>query len=97
MTKYAFKPKGMTLIIVILLITFAGCGGGNQLTEKEFNIIWQEYMRREFEESFDEKQSISQKEKILSKLLSEYDVPLDSFKQFVKKNHKDKYKKVFVE
>ena len=53
--------KKFVLIIMIIVTALSGCSKKN-LTEKEFAVIWQEYLRREFEESFDEKQSISQRE-----------------------------------
>lgn len=88
--------KRLMFLALILLTAIPGCSG-KKITEKDFSFIWQEYMRREFEESFDEKQSISQKEKILSALLSEYKIPLSDFREYMKKNHSNKYKKVFLE
>jgi hypothetical protein len=88
--------KKVVLIIIIVVTALSGCSKKN-LTEKEFAVIWQEYLSREFEESFDEKQSISQREKILSELLSANKFSLEEFKSFMKKNHNDKYNKIFAE
>lgn len=84
------------IIIIIGLMILSGCAK-KEITEKEYAVIWQEYLRREFEESFDEKQSIFQREKILTELLSGYKINLNEFKSFMKKNHNDKFKKIFAE
>ena len=88
--------KRLLFTALILLSVLPGCSQ-KKITGRDFTFIWQEYMRREFEESFDEKQSIAQKEKILSGLLSEFKISLNDFKEYMKKNHNDKYKKVFIE
>jgi hypothetical protein len=88
--------KKVLLIIMIMVTALSGCSKKN-LTEKEFTIIWQEYLRMEFEESFDEKQSIAQREKILTELLSANNFTLEQFKSFMKKNHNDKYNKIFAD
>jgi hypothetical protein len=88
--------KKVALIIMIIVTVLSGCSKKN-MTEKEFAAIWQEYLRMEFEESFDEKQSISQREKILTELLSVNNFTLEELKSFMKKNHSDKYNKIFAE
>jgi hypothetical protein len=88
--------KKILLILTIITIALPGCSKKN-MTEKEFAIIWQEYLRREFEESFDEKQSIAQREKILMELLSTNNFTLEQLKSFMKKNHNDKYNKIFAD
>jgi hypothetical protein len=84
------------IITAIALSSSVSCAG-KKLTEKEFSVIWQEYLQKEFEESFDEKQSVLQREKILSGLLSGYGFSTEEFKLFMKENHIDKYNKIFVE
>ncbi len=84
------------ILFIIALAAISGCAK-KDLTEKEFTVIWQEYLRREFEESFDEKQSTSQREKILTELLSGYKINLEDFKFYMKEKHKDKYNKIFLE
>ena len=81
---------------MIIMTAFSGCSRPD-LTEKEFAVIWQEYLRREFEESFDEKQSIAQREKLFNELLSGTNFTLEELKNFMKKNHSDKYNKIFAE
>ncbi|MBN2402252.1 MAG: hypothetical protein JXN64_07610 [Spirochaetes bacterium] len=88
--------KKTMIMLMVAIIALSGCSK-KSLTEKEFSILWQEYLRREFEESFDEKQSISQREKILAELLSANNFTIEEFKAFMKKNHNDKYNKIFVE
>ena len=89
------KIKIAGLILIIAAIAFTGCSK-KHLDEKEFTVIWQEYLEREFEESFDEKQSVSQREKILSGILSGYNISLNEMKQYMKRYHEDKYNKIFV-
>lgn len=88
--------KRLLFIALILLIVIPGCSQ-KKISERDFTFIWQEYMQREFEESFDEKQSTAQKEKILKELLSKYKIPLDGFKEYMEKNHNEKYKNIFIE
>ena len=84
------------LILILILTIFSSCSK-KELTGREFDLIWKEYLQREFEESFDEKQSIAQKERILTRILSEYKIDLEEFKSYMKKNHNYKFKKIFME
>jgi hypothetical protein len=84
------------VITIFMFVAFAGCAK-KALTEREFSVIWQEYLQKEFEESFDEKQSMAQKEKILGQVLSRYRIKLEEFKSYMEKNHNDKFKKLFIE
>jgi hypothetical protein len=88
--------KKIIFVLIALAMVLPGCSKKN-ITEKEFAVIWQEYLRREFEESFDEKQSIAQREKIFTELLSANNFTLEDFKSFMKKNHGDKFNKIFAE
>lgn len=88
--------KKLFLFLLVIIIALTGCSK-KSMTEREFSAIWQEYLRREFEESFDEKQSIAQRGKILNELLSANNFSLEEFKSFMKKNHSDKYHKLFAE
>ncbi|MBN2040573.1 MAG: hypothetical protein JW864_11045 [Spirochaetes bacterium] len=87
--------KKVLLVALALLAFIPGCSQ-KKITEREFSVIWEEYMRREFEESFDEKQSLAQKEKVMSEILSRVRIPVEDFKEYMKNNHNDKYKKVFI-
>ncbi len=88
----------MNRLLAVLLATMFFLSGCAQraLTEKEFNIIWGEYLQRELEESFDEKQSIAQREKILKEICSKYTIDYDMLKQYMMKSHKDTYQKLFL-
>ncbi len=86
-----------TILISILISSLAiGCSQ-KRLTEKEFKIIWQEYITSEFIEGFDEKQSTFQREQILKKVVSKYSLDITRFKAYMREYHKDKYRKVFEE
>ncbi len=86
--------KKMCIIIPALLLLLQGCAA-QPMTEKDFKIIWNEYLQREFEESFDEKQSISQREKIFEGITSKYNISLEELKHYMQKNHPEKYSRVF--
>jgi hypothetical protein len=66
------------------------------LNEKAFQAVWGEYIQREFEESFDEKKSISQREDLIKEILKQYKIDAEEFKRYMSKNHEDKYNKVFL-
>jgi len=85
-----------SIVLLFLSLLILGCSS-KKISEKQFDLIWREYIQREFEESFDEKQSTAQKEKIFKDILSNYSIPLDEFKSYMMKNHKDKYKIIFLE
>lgn len=87
--------KKFCIIVLLFTVCFFSCGKKG-ISEREFSVIWQEYLQLEFEESFDEKQSISQKEKILKELLEKYDLALEEFKIYMNKKHPEKYKKIFI-
>jgi hypothetical protein len=88
--------KKIIILITIGFIVLSGCGK-KSITQNEFTVVWQTYLQREFEESFDEKQSMAQREKIMTKILSEYKINTEVFKEYMKKNHMEKYQKVFME
>ena len=56
------------ILILAVLLFFSGCSG-KKVSEKEFKDIWKEYIKTEFEESFDEAQSDFQREQILKKII----------------------------
>lgn len=94
--KRKFAITGISMAVVLVILMSIGCSG-KKISDAEFALVWQEYLKMEFEEGFDEKQSISQKEKIFKKLLSKYDFDLEDLKAYMIENHKDKYKKIFLE
>ena len=83
------------LVMVMIMLSVSGCTK-KEISKKEFDAIWQDYIRREFEESFDEKQSTAQREKIFTDVLKEYRIDLEAFKIYMKKEQEDKYKKIFL-
>jgi hypothetical protein len=88
----------MKKILLVLLSVFASvfvsCGG-HAVSEAEFKAVWQIYLSREFEESFDEKQSRAQKEKTLRETVSRTGLDYADFVSFMKKNHPDKYSLIY--
>lgn len=83
----------------VALIAFAllfGCAN-KPLTEKEFQLIWKEYVKAEFVEGFDEKQSAFQREQLLKKIVGRASIDFDAFKAYSRERHADKYKKIFEE
>ena len=83
-------------ILLIISLLIAGCST-KKFSENEFQIVWEKYIQKEFEESFDEKQSIAQRERIIQEILSNFQVDIEEFKTYMMKNHEEKYKKIFIE
>lgn len=81
-------------LLFILVLSAGGCAK-KEMTGDKFTLIWREYLKREFEESFDEKQSTAQREKILKNILEDYGVDLKEFKAYMKKEKEDKYLEIF--
>jgi predicted DsbA family dithiol-disulfide isomerase len=77
------------------MLSVPGCSK-KEIAKKEFDAVWQDYLKREFEESFDERQSKVQREKILIDILREYKIDFGDFKNYIKREQEDKYKKIFV-
>lgn len=85
--------KRFTMILIVFSL-LAGCAR-KKITEKEFNAVWGDYLQREFEEGFDEKQSASQKERIMKEVLAKYKLDLKEFKMYMQNKQADKYGRVF--
>jgi hypothetical protein len=82
------------ILLSVIASVFIGCGGP-AVSEAEFKAVWQIYLSREFEESFDEKQSRAQMEKTLHDTVSKTGLDYADFVGFMKKNHPDKYSSIF--
>jgi hypothetical protein len=82
------------ILLSIIASIFIGCGG-HPVSEAEFKAVWEVYLSREFEENFDEKQSLAQKEKILQDTVSKTGLDYADFVRFMKKNHPDKYSSIY--
>ncbi|MGL4368979.1 MAG: hypothetical protein ACRCUT_04810 [Spirochaetota bacterium] len=85
------------MIWVAALAVMAGMYGCGQssFSEGEYRIIMQDYLSKEFEESFDEKLSTMQKEKILKETAHKYKADYISFIGYMQKNHPDTYSRIF--
>ncbi|HEY1405434.1 MAG TPA: hypothetical protein VF857_02385 [Spirochaetota bacterium] len=81
-------------LCVLLAIPFAGCSS-HKMSEAEYAVVWQNYLSRCFEESFDEKQSNAQKQKILAESVKRYGLDYPEFVRYLKKNHPDQYTSLF--
>ncbi len=83
--------KYFSLILCIMLVSFTACIA-EKLSHEEFTILWQEYLTREFVESFDEQQSSKQRREIMDTVLQDYKVNKQVFYNYCKTKHPDKYK-----
>jgi hypothetical protein len=88
------KKVALIILCVLPSLVFAGCSS-HKVTEPEFKIVWQAYLSKEFEESFDERQSQAQKQKLLEEIVVESTLDYNEFILFMKKNHPEKYKSLF--
>lgn len=87
--------RSTVLAILFVFTVFTSCAK-QPVNEKIFAVIWNEYVQKEFEESFDEKQSISQREKIFKDIASKSSVNFEDLKLYMQKKHADKYNKIFL-
>ena len=81
-------------LCVLLSVSFAGCSS-QRISEVEYSAVWQTYLSRTFEESFDEKQSTAQKQKLLAESVKRFGLDYNEFIRFLKKNHPDQYTSLF--
>jgi len=82
---------------LMILISFSGCYSEKKITENEFKILWSSYVASEFEESFDGKQSIEQRVKLLKNISDTYNIDFDALTKFMQSNHPDKYNAIYHE
>jgi hypothetical protein len=82
------------IAVIIICSVMVGCAK-KAVTEREFKVIWKDYVQREFEESFAEEQSADQRKKILKDVLSAYGFKLDEFKEYVAERHAGKLNRIF--
>ena len=83
----------ISMMLILLTFLVAGCSG-NKISERDFQLIWKDYLKTEFVEGFDEKQSTFQREQILRKIVSKHEFSLEELKSFMKKKHRKKYRKL---
>ena len=79
------------VIIYIMLLMITSCVN-EKLSKEEFEILWQEYLTREFIESFDEQQSSKQRREIMNGVLQDFNISQQTFYNYCKIKHHDKYK-----
>ena len=83
--------------ILLVLIAALGCGCAQRsVSEDEFNQVWREYLQKEFEESFDETQSIAQREKAFKEICADNRIDYEALKGYMMKKHEDKYSRIFL-
>lgn len=93
--EFSMIKKAVCIFLFVSSCVFVGCAK-QPLTDKEFSFIWNEYLSREFSESFDEKQSASQREKLLAEVCKKYSIDPSSVRDYMKTNQSDKYNKLFA-
>jgi hypothetical protein len=87
------------IFLIIFAVTFslAGCSNeGKTFTGAEFDVIWGVYAEKLFMESFDEKKSTEQKEKILRETMKSIGVDYNTFVKTMKDRYPDHYGYVFA-
>ena len=89
-----YMNKIISAAAIFCAAVLCGCGQ-NALSEKEYGILMQKYLSGEFEESFDEKLSSGQKEKILREAAQIYKADYSSLVEYMRKNHPDTYSRIF--
>lgn len=83
--------------ILLVLIAVLGCGCAQRsVSEDEFNQVWREYLQKEFEEGFDEMQSIAQREKALREICADSRIDYEALKRYMMKKHEAKYSRIFL-
>ncbi|HOR94849.1 MAG TPA: hypothetical protein PLZ38_12825 [Spirochaetota bacterium] len=85
------KKIFVPILCIIIMAIATGCLH-QQLSEDEFTIIWQEYLKREFVESFDEEQSTMQRREILNSVLKDFSINEQSFYNYCRTKHPDKFR-----
>jgi|GEM_PF-416216 len=93
MIKIMKRAAALSLLLAALPL---GCSR-QAIGEREFAAVWSDYLQREFEEGFDESQSIFQREKIMRDVVAKYNLDFSEFKQYMQKKHGDKYSRIFLD
>ena len=87
--------KTIVTIVLLSALIFTGCSQ-KSLNKNNYQMLWNDYIQREFEESFVKEQSSDQRKKIIEDLATQYGYSLENVKSYMKKNHADKYSKIFI-
>ncbi len=89
--------KNLIILSVLLLIIISCAPKPAEIDEKLFKNIWQAYVTSEFEESFYEKLSSTQKEQIIFTIAGKAQLSPETIKIFMQQKHPEKYKRVYLE
>ncbi|HSV96178.1 MAG TPA: hypothetical protein VLM75_04495 [Spirochaetota bacterium] len=87
--------KPFSVLFLCALLFFQACAV-EPVTEKDFAAVWKDYLQREFEEGFDEKQSISQREAIFRETAARNGIDYEALKRYMAAEQKEKYEKIFL-
>jgi predicted DsbA family dithiol-disulfide isomerase len=82
------------ILCLFLVAGFAGCSG-SEISDPQFKAVWQRYLSKLFEESFDQKQSSAQRQKMLQDAARDYGIDYQSVVQYLETKEPDKLKSVF--
>lgn len=78
------------ILLLILTIFITGCIE-QKLSKPEFEFLWNEYVKTEFNESFYEEQSQLQRRNLMNNILKKYKISKSAFYQYLKQYDKKKY------
>lgn len=77
-----------------MILTLPGCGA-SAVSEHEYNLVWQIYSAREFEEGFFEKLSSEQKRKLFYEAADKAGVDINGLGAYMKDRHPQAYSQIF--
>jgi len=87
--------KPISLLCLCAVILLQACTA-RPVSEREFRAVWDDYLQREFEEGFDERQSMSQSENLLRETATIHGIDYEALKRYMAAEQKDKYDKIFM-
>ena len=77
-----------------MILTLPGCGA-SAVSEHEYNLVWQIYSSREFEEGFFEKLSSEQKRKLFYEAADKAGSDINGLGAYMKDRHPQAYSQIF--
>ncbi|HNU90258.1 MAG TPA: hypothetical protein PKO25_00105 [Spirochaetota bacterium] len=87
--------KRLYLLLLCALFSLQACRT-RPIDENIFRGVWNDYLQREFEESFDERQSMSQRETLLREAAAVHGVDYEALKRYMAAEQKEKYDMIFI-
>jgi hypothetical protein len=87
--------KRFAVLYLCFLFLFQACTA-QPVTEKDFAALWRDYLQREFEEGFDEEQSISQREALLRETAARHGVDYEALIRYMAVEQVEKHEKIFL-